>query len=524
MHRLRNLGLLVAFVSTFAVGGFVLSNADDRASPRLFQEVFTLVSTRYMDSLDAGSIYEKAARGLIAELGDPYAALYSPEEMEEFTVAHEGHYAGVGMLVEDQRGVARVSRVFPNTPAERAGAREGDGIIAVDGESTRGWPLERVTARLKGEAGTVVSVSFARPGVGTVDVEMTRAVIRIPAVPFTTVLEDRTGYLPLLQFNETAADEVEAAVRRLLDEGAESLVLDLRGNGGGLVGHAIEIAGLFLPRGTPVAVQWERAGGEHTYHSPVEPLAPDVPLVVLVDEATASAAEIVAGALQDHDRAVVLGVATFGKGLVQSAYRLDGDYILKMTTGRWHTPSGRIIHRERDLIDGRLVAEAPVERRDTALADRPVFHSSGGRVLYGGGGIVPDVFVFPDTLTDPEQNFVREILPYSQDFYLAVYDYAFELKDEVRPGFEVPQSWRDELFRRLLEREVEIDRETYDAARAYIDRNLRDRVARFAFGDAEALRMGLEDDAQLRDALELLRDGASQSELLARVACEDGTG
>lgn len=522
MQRLRALGLFAAFVGTFVLGGFILAGDGERASPRLFQEVFTLVSSRYVDSLEVSSVYEKAARGLLTELDDPYAALYSPEEMEEFTVAHEGHYAGVGMLVEDQRGVARVSRVFPDTPAERAGAREGDGIVEVDGESTRGWPLERVTARLKGEEGTVVAVRFSRLGAGAVDVEMTRAVIRIPAVPFATVLDNDIGYVPLLQFNETASTEVEASVRRLLDEGVRSLILDLRGNGGGLVNHAIEIAGLFLPKGTPVAVQWERAGGEQTYTSPRPPLAPELPLVVLVDEASASASEIVAGALQDHDRAVVLGAATFGKGLVQSAFQLDGDYILKLTTGRWHTPAGRIIHRDRSLVDGRLLEEEAPEPRDTSVADRPVIHSSGGRALYGGGGIVPDVFVFPDTLDEAEKTFVRAVLSNSRDFYLTVYDYAFELKDEVSVDFEVSQAWRDELYRRLLEQDVELERETYDAAQAYIDRNLGDRIARFAFGDEVALRRSLGHDAQLRRALDLLHDGLSQSELLTRVARREG--
>lgn len=524
MHRLRSVGLFVAFIGTFFIGGFVVQRAEERASPRLFQEVFTLVTTRYVDSLAVSGVYEMAARGLIQELGDPYAALYSPEEMEEFTVAHEGHYAGVGMLVEDQRGVARVSRVFPDTPAERAGAREGDGIIEVEGESTAGWPLERVTARLKGEAGTVVSVRFARPGVGHVDVEMTRAVIRIPAVPYVTMLEDATGYIPLLQFNETAADEVTAAVGRLLDEGARGLILDLRGNGGGLVNHAIEIAGLFLPQGSPVAVQWERVGGSHTYHSPAAPLAPEIPLVVLVDEATASASEIVAGALQDHDRAVVVGATTFGKGLVQSAYRLDGDYIMKLTTGRWHTPSGRTIHRERELVGGRLVEEEPPAPRDTAVAWRPEYHSESGRVLFGGGGIVPDVFAFADTLSSAEQTFVQAMLPHSQDYYLAVYDLAFELKDTVSPDFVVSRAWHDELYRRLVERGAEIDREVYDAGESYVARSLRDRVARFAFGDEVALQKGLEDDSPLQRALELLQSGMSQEELIARVARQSTRG
>ncbi|HEX7050035.1 MAG TPA: S41 family peptidase [Longimicrobiales bacterium] len=512
-NRHHKLGIALACAAAaFVVVGFLLP-AQQRPGPRLFQEVFTLVSSRFVDSLDVSALYEKAARGLVEELDDPYASLYSPDELEDFTITHEGHYAGVGMIVEDQDGAAIVSRVFPNTPSERAGIRVGDQIIALDGESTRGWELSRVANGLKGEPGTVVEVRLARPGAETsIDVRMTRAEIHIPAVPYATLLDDGAGYIPLLQFSESAAEEVEAAVRRLVDEGATGLVLDLRGNGGGILDEAIAIAGLFLPRGTPVARQWERVRSEMVYRSPAEPLAPDLPLVVLIDQWSASASEIVAGALQDHDRALLIGARSFGKGLVQSAYRLDGGYILKMTTGKWYTPSGRSIHRERGE-DGRLV-QAP----DSAAADsaRPIFHTDGGRVVYGGGGIVPDIAVAPDTLPTTAREFVEAVVARSQDVHLTLFDYAFELKDTVEPGFEVRPEWRDELYRRLQARGVSVDREIYDRAAGYIDRMLAERVARLAFGDAAAKRREIKDDAPLRRALELLREGGTQRELIAR--------
>ena len=513
----RKVGFVLALAGTFVLGGFLMPARADQAGPRLFQEVLTLIAGRYVDSLDASALYEKAARGLIEELEDPYAALYSPEELEAFTVAHEGHYGGVGMMVENQEGTAVVARVFPNTPSEHAGLQVGDRIVSVDGESTEGLELEAVTARLKGEPGTEVSVGVVRRGVPRpIEVELTRAEIQIPAVPYTLVLENGTGYLPLLQFGETAAEEVEAAVRELIDQGATSLVLDLRGNGGGIVDDAIEIAGLFLPKGTLIARQWERGGSDLLYRSPAEPLAPDLPLVVLLDEWSASASEIVAGALQDHDRAMLIGETSFGKGLIQSAYRLNGGYILKFTTGKWFTPSGRTIHREREVVNGSLVAVRDTAAADTSLAARPTFRSDAGRTIYGGGGIVPDLIVKPDTLNAAEQAFVKAIVPHSQDVYLTLFDYAFELKEQVAPDFVVTEAWRDEFFRRLQERGIEIDRELYDGAASYVDRLIEDRVARLAFGDDEAKRRALRDDAPLVRALDLLGAGWTQDDLLTQ--------
>ncbi|HSH45379.1 MAG TPA: S41 family peptidase, partial [Longimicrobiales bacterium] len=483
MQYLRKAGLATVLVGTFILGGFILPDADDRTGADLFRDVVTLVSTRYVDTLDVSDVYERAAEGLVDRLEDPYAALFSPEEMEEFTVAYEGHYAGVGMLIEAQEVGPVVRRVFPKTPAERIGVQVGDRILAVDGKSVQGWPLERVSNSLKGESGSQVEVRFGRHGVAEpIVARITRAVVRIPAVPYATVVKDDIGYIPLLQFNETAADEVAASVQELVDDGARGLVLDLRGNGGGIVDHAIRIAGLFLPEGTEIARQLERGSPGTAYTNDLPPLAPELPLVVLMDSASASASEIVAGALQDHDRAVILGSTSFGKGLVQTAYRVEGGYVLKMTTGRWFTPSGRSIHRERTLVDGRLVEVDDSIHFSTSRDERPTYHSDAGRVVYGGGGIMPDLVVSSDTLSSTEQQLVRAILPQSPAFSVTLFDYAFELKDAVDPDFQVSAEWRDTLYQRLTDSGVEIERETYDAGASYIDRILLDRVGSLAFG------------------------------------------
>lgn len=524
MQYLRKAGYLAALVATFTLGGFILPDAEDRSGATLFRDVLTLVSTRYVDTLDISDVYERAAEGLVDRLEDPYAALYSPEELEEFTVAYEGHYAGVGMLIEAQDRGPVVRRVFPNTPAERVGVQVGDRVLEVDGESVTGWPLERVSNALKGESGTRVEVRFARPGViDPIRARITRAVVRIPAVPYAAMVEEDIGYVPLLQFNETAADEVAASVRELVDDGATGLVLDLRGNGGGIVDHAIRIAGLFLPEGTEIARQAERGSDDVTYTSEEAPLAPDLPLVVLMDGASASASEIVAGALQDHDRAVILGTTSFGKGLVQTAYRVEDGYVLKMTTGRWFTPAGRSIHRERTMVEGRLVEVDDSTHFAAGRAERPTYRSDAGRLVYGGGGIMPDLEVVSDTLTGAEQRLARAILSQSPAFSVTVFDYAFELKDSVDEDFAVTAAWRDELYDRLVDSGVEIEREVYDGGSAYIDRILLDRVGALAFGDAYVKMRGVANDAQLMKAVDIIHNGGpEQRSLFSYVEQEKG--
>lgn len=508
MPHLRKLGLAATLAAAFLLGGFIVPDQQEQAGPELFRDILTLVSTRYIDTMEVAEVYERAAEGLVDRLEDPYAVLFSPEDLEEFTVAYEGHYAGVGMLIEAQPGGAVVRRVFPSTPAERIGAQAGDRIVAIDGESVDGWPLERISNALKGEPGTEVDVLFLRYGVPEgIDVSMTRAIVRIPAVPYATIVDQDVGYLPLVQFNETAADEVAASVSQLVDDGARGLVLDLRGNGGGIVDQAVSIAGMFLPEGTEIARQLERASDDRVYTSSEEPLAPQLPLVVLVDGASASASEIVAGALQDHDRAVILGTTSFGKGLVQTAYRVNGGYVLKMTTGKWFTPVGRSIHRERTLVDGRLVEVADSVHFGAGADERPTYHSDAGRVVYGGGGITPDLAVESDTLPAVEQALVRAILPHSPAFSTTVFDYAAELKGEVEPGFAIDQAWRDELYRRLTDEDVEIERDVYDDGVAYIDRILADRIGRLAFGDAYVKMHDVHNDAQLLRAIEVLHQG-----------------
>jgi carboxyl-terminal processing protease len=240
-------------------------------------------------------------------------------------------------------------------------------------------------------------------------------------------------------------------------------------------------------------------------------------MVILTDGGTASASEIVAGALQDHDRALVLGTTSFGKGLVQSIFPLDGGYALKITTGKWYTPSGRSIHRERKLLsDGRFVETRPDSLETEAEKKaRPTFSSDGGRTVYGGGGITPDLIVPDDTLSSGEQEFLRSIAPKAQAFVTVLNQYAFELKSSATPTFAITPAWRTELRRRLAVAEITIDAKYEPTATKMLDRELDRRVSRLLLGDAGAKRRALEDDHQLARAVKLLGVVRSQDALFA---------
>ena len=503
-------------------GGFVLQSREGSDAARLFAQVFARVASHAVDSLSVDAMYEKAARGLVKNLNDPYADLYSPSQLASFSRNTLGNaYGGVGMQIEDQQGVFTVSRVFPNTPAEGGGVQLGDRILSVNGATTTGATLEQVSARLTGQPGSSVTVTFSRLGVSQPIVsKFTRATVHVPAVPYALMLEQGIGYIPMTRFNDNAGDDVNAAIVRLRAQGARSFVLDLRGNGGGSFDQSLYVANLFLPRGSEIVSVRSRESPPAVSRAVRSPLMADEPLVVLTDGFAASASEIVAGALQDHDRALIVGTTSFGKGLVQTLFTLEGGWALKMTTGKWYTPSGRSIQRDRvQQPDGRLVEVAPDSlETDSVRKARPAFRSDAGRLVYGGGGITPDVIVPADTISTAEQTFVKALAPRSQQSYVALYGFALELKGSTRleRDFVVDPAWRDAFYTRLRGSGVTIERAEYDAAAPLVDRMIAGRLASLAFGDSSAFRRGVPYDSQLGRALQLLRGGRTQRELFAR--------
>jgi carboxyl-terminal processing protease len=540
MNRFRKLSLVAVIAAPALVGGFVIQDRATRDGARLFDQVLSLVADRFVDTVENAALYEKAARGLVQELDDPYSELLTPKQLQRFSTNSTGRYGGIGMRIEDQDGVITVVQVFPNTPAETAGIQEGDRIVQVDTASTRGWTTEQVSSALLGTPGTQVSVRFVRPGVSEViSYRLTRATIHIPAVPYSLLLENKVGYIPLQSFNESAGEELESTVDQMLKSGAHGIIIDLRGNPGGILDQGLAVADIFLDGGHEIASVRGRGMMSQQFVAKGKPKMPNMPLVVLVDGYTASASEIVAGALQDHDRALVVGTTSFGKGLVQTVFPLEGGYALKLTTAKWFTPSGRSIQKDRKDDATELLASAggrPGDttaaiagarvRRDTDVPDsletdavkknRPVFRSDAGRIVYGGGGITPDVIIPDDTVTSREQEFLKAIGPKSPQVRIALWNYAQELKARVsNPSFEVKSEWREEFYRRLVAAKVDVDKQLFDAARPTIDKWLSHFVTRFAFGDSAAARREIPDDPQLQRAIELMKKGSTQKDLFA---------
>lgn len=513
--RMRRAGILGALLALpLVAGAFLRQNAQVVDGARLFAQVLQRIEDNAVDSLSRSAIYEKAARGLVKNLKDPYADLYSPEELASFQRnTLRNNYAGLGMQIEQQDDQIVVARVFPHTPAANGGLQPGDHIILVDTSSVIGWRTQQVSERLIGQPGTSVDVTVRRQGVPEpIKGHFTRAVIRVPAVPYTLVLDGNVGYIPLQAFNDAASEDVARALLDLRTRGARSYVIDLRGNGGGSLDQALDISNLFLKAGQEISSVRHRGRTPEVYtaNRPT-PLVDSMPVVVLEDGGTASASEIVAGSLQDHDRALVVGTTSFGKGLVQTLFPLDGGWAVKLTTGKWYTPSGRSIQAEHD----RLEDDRFVEYTHDSTRARPVFKSDAGRTILGGGGITPDLVITPDTAGPAERELGKVVAPAFQAWYLALYNYALELKPTLKPDFTITPQMREEFYTRLVKAKVPVTRAQFDAAQEVVDRNLEQRLAALAFGDSTAFRRGLKQDEQMGKALELLSRRPTQRQLLA---------
>lgn len=312
---------------------------------RIFDRARETILAHYVDPLDETTLYRAAAQGLVDHLNDAHAEILSPEEYREFQDRSTGDFAGIGVQIDVLDGWPTIVTPLPQTPAAKAGLRPGDRIVSVDGVSTEGMPLEDVVSKLKGDSGTKVKIEVKRdddePAVG---VDLERARVHISAVASSYMVEPNVGYVEFTAFTPAAKDELTQAIDSLVEAGAKALILDLRGNPGGYLDQSFAIANLFLPSGTVIAHIRGRDQNQ-TYRALAEPKYEDLPMTVLVGPSTASAAEILAGALQDHERAVLIGEPTYGKGAVQQVMYLYAGHHLKLTTSRWYTPNGHSIER-----------------------------------------------------------------------------------------------------------------------------------------------------------------------------------
>ncbi len=490
---------------------------------RLFEEVMSHVLSSFVDPVDREDLYQSAIQGVLHELGDPNTSFMPASTADDFRIRMEGEYGGVGLEVLPRDGWVTVVTPLPGTPGTRAGVRAGDQIVEVEGQSVDGWNPDDVVGALRGRPGTAVSVKVRRPGVDVlIPFTIKRATIQLRSVPFAIELEDGIGYLPLQSFSETSFEEVKRAVDSLIAEGIEELILDLRGNTGGLLDQGIAITDFFLDPDQVVVETRGRAPNQNeTFTAFQRQPYPDLRVVALVDERSASASEIIAGALQDHDRALLVGAPTFGKGSVQTLFPLTGGNILRLTTARWYTPLGRSIHKDRE--DQILAMEQSTLTLTGVLATlpdtiaKPVFTTEGGRTVLGGGGIVPDVLVMAATLTSSEMEALRELDRSAGSFVTAVFNYSVEyLQDhpDLGPAFNLNQTDLDELQDHLTDSGVELTPAAFEAAGRFIRFQVEREIALKAWGDVGEFRRMVSQDRVVRRAVQLLEGSTSTGDLL----------
>ncbi len=398
----------------------------------LFEKVVQKINFGYVEEIDMEVLTRHAIDGAL-EVLDPHTTFFEPKDYEELMVHTEGEFGGLGIQISLRDKQLTVMTPIAGTPAERAGIRSGDKILQIDGKSTKDITLEKAVSQMRGKPGTSVTITIGREG-ETVpsDYEIERAIIKIKSVPYVGLIKDSIGYLSLTTFSQDAGEMVRRGVDSLVNMGAKGVVFDLRFNPGGLLTQAEAVSSVFLPEDKLVVFTKGRlrnySDSLFTRWKPVLPK--DMPLVVMVNGASASAAEIVSGAVQDWDHGVVLGDTTFGKGSVQTVLPIDKERHIKMTTAFYYTPSGRCINRPENGIrgDGKETEEVDTtDSTDVAIDSAEIFYTANGRKVYGGGGVIPDTIVE----TEPTPYIVRKLLLKDLFFKFANVEYPSLKKDGI---------------------------------------------------------------------------------------------
>ncbi len=406
------------------------------------RQVYETIVRNYVDEVDPEGLSKSAIRGIVGEL-DPYTVFFEDKGNERLRMITKGKYGGLGMEIGKRNGQITVISPIDNTPAKRAGIQAGDVIIEIDGKSTENMTLEEASRKLRGKVGTQVTIKIKRPGVEKpFTLTLTRAEINLKDVSFADFIEPGTVLIRLNSFSDKAGRELRQAIRDLQKKGTiERVIFDLRGNPGGLLASAVDVANVFLPKGELVVSTRGVHEKEAKYFTQDDPLLPNVPLVVLVNNGSASASEIVAGAIQDLDRGVIMGTPTFGKGLVQKVFPVDqlNDAYLKITTAKYYIPSGRCIQKE----DYKKNKEVFLDLKDSTDFNQNIdYRTRNGRIVHGGGGIKPDI----EIKTPKADHFLMALWSSGYFFQFAV-DYlaehpelrqqeTFTLTDEIIDAFK----------------------------------------------------------------------------------------
>ena len=491
-----------------------VGSAEQGAEAAIFMRAMEYIRRLHMQSYNDSTLWTRALDGLIGELDDPYASVFTPSEVEDFQEETTGNYAGIGIAISKLNDLVTVTSVFRGTPASDAGLQVGDVIVGVNQNDATTWNTTMASDSIRGPVGTVVDLRVMREGVRQpIAFSMQRDSVHVASVQ-SDILPGNIGYLSIDRVARNSAQEVMQAIDSLAR--TRGVIIDLRRNPGGYLDESLTMSDVFLGRGDVLASTRDRGSrgtpgqlSEESYRGRLRPRIPDKPIIILVDRFTASAAEIVTGALQDHDRALVLGERTFGKGIVQSVVDLPFGRKLRITTGSWHTPLGRSLHRDRDPGGNPLP-----ENLDTLSSVR----TPGGRMLKSGGGIFPDLIVEADTMGLLE----RELISTANDLEVPLAtreaEVAFARAKALLEAGEPPSvddatvqgylSWLEAagLPSELVER---------PDIRSYLRWRLSVGVADRMEDVAAATMARMERDRVLSRAVDLMREAATQGDLFA---------
>ncbi len=489
-------------------------------------EALSVIENNYIDGkkLDYNSVFKSSISGMLSVL-DPHSTYFDPIEYASFKTEQRSEYFGIGATIGDLHQGDQVNTyiraTFENAPAARAGLRFGDKITAVDGQQMKGKTYPEVRKFLLGPQGTVVKVTVEHAATGQSEtVTITRGSVPLPSIPQAYIVKPGVGYIAMTGgFNLTTADEFQAALEDLHTKNMNMLILDLRGNRGGLLLQAVRVANTFLQRGQLIVTQKGRIRGATEPFVALNDAPDTVPLVVLVNNDTASAAEIVAGALQDHDRALIVGENTFGKGLVQLPIQLEYDSALLLTIAKYFTPSGRLIQRDYSnggFYDYYTRGGLSDTKPTTPLAPvGPESHTDTGRAVYGGGGISPDEIAKPGKITPSEARLSDSIFAFALELTsgrVAGFD-NYKVQRPIEYGhdlqatdFPITEALYKEYKTYVAAKPVfKITPAQLDRARPFVERQLRYDLATAAYGTTAALQVINEKDPQIARAVDAMR-------------------
>ena len=521
-------------------------NFDIAKNLEVFHDIVTELDRFYVDTINPSKTIEAGIQAMLRGI-DPYTEYYPEKDVNDLKMITTGKYAGIGAIIRQytNRDYVYIDEPYENMPAARSGLKAGDEILSINGESMKGKASSYVSDHLRGEADTKLTITVRRPGVpDSISIDVTRSVISLPSVPYYGMWHGY-GYILLESFTEHCSRSVMEALVDLKEKGAKGIILDLRGNGGGLLQEAVDIVGLFVPKGTPlVETRGKIPQAASKYVTERNPIDENIPLVVMTDDQSASASEIVAGSLQDLDRAVIVGTRTFGKGLVQTTRMLAFNGTLKVTTAKYYIPSGRCIQ---EIDYSKRNEKGQAQHIPDSLTK--VFYTAAGRPVRDGGGIRPDVECKQDTMPDIlyyiSQNVVlfdfvndwctkHATIATVQDFELTDQDYvafkefvsasdfkyesssgkALESLKKIAQREGLADKAKDEF--KSLEEKLQYDlKNDLDVFRTDLERVLAMEIVTRYYYQRGAVVQSLKSDKFLADAVKLLDDPARYRSILA---------